>query len=195
TDPLAVHAIAPDMNGEGRWVVFFSTETVPTQGDNNGLTTGDVFLYDRLTNETKILTDEQHIPAALRAAGERFEGFAISGDGYFSVIKVTSSVTDQFATHEANKVYIYDREHDRVTLLADPNTHDPIISDGNVQINGNGSLITFVRFDNSGLSVVAHVSVYNREGALLTDITAANNASIPDTLDHFQNASISNYGR
>ena len=37
TNSLAKHAIAPDMNGEGRFVVFFSSENVPTQGDNNDL--------------------------------------------------------------------------------------------------------------------------------------------------------------
>ena len=34
TDPLAKDAIAPDMSGDGRFVVFFSSESVPTQSDN-----------------------------------------------------------------------------------------------------------------------------------------------------------------
>ena len=117
------------MNGEGRYVVFFSTENVPTQGDNNDLITGDVFLYDRLTGATTTLTDAQHIPLGLRETGESFSGFSISGDGNFVVFTGTYTVGDQFGTHDVNKVYLYDRNADKVTLLTDSVTHATITSE------------------------------------------------------------------
>ena len=48
-----------------------------------------------------------------------------------------------------------------------------------------------VRSDNTGGQ---HVSVYNRDGVLLDNVTSAH-PGIPDTLDHFQDVSISNDGR
>ena len=99
--------------------------------------------------------------------------------------------TDQFGSHEVNKVYVYDRNADRVTVLSDPVTHTPTVSEGDMpQTNGNGLLITFVRNDNTG---VQHVSIYKSDGTLLKDITAANSA-VPDNLNNFQNVSISNDG-
>ena len=191
TDPLAKDAIAPDMNGEGRFVVFFSSEFAPTQNDNHDRVHGDVFLYDRLTGATTTLTDTQHIPLGLREPGERFSGFSVSGDGNFVVFNGDYTESDQFGSHEVNKVYVYDRNADRVTVLSDPVTHAPIISEGNMpQTNGNGSLITFVRNDNTG---VQHLSIYKSDGTLLKDITAANSA-VPDNLNNFQNESISNDG-
>ena len=83
TDALAVHEIAPAMSEDGRWVVFFSAEQIPG-GNDNGSPQGDVFLYDRLTGVTKVLTDDAHIPDASRphdGMPEHYSGFAISGDG------------------------------------------------------------------------------------------------------------------
>ena len=189
TDSLATHAIAPDMNGEGRYVVFFSTENVPTEGDNNGLLTGDVFLYDRLSGATTTLTDAQHIPLGLRETGERFSGFTISGDGNFVVFSGTYTVDGQFGPQDVSKVYLYDRNADKVTLLTDSVTHATITAESNAQINGNGALIALVRNATDG----QHVSVYKSDGTLIRDVTAANSV-IPDTLDHFQQAAISNDG-
>ena len=137
-----------------------------------------------------VLTDAEHIPLGLRESGERFSGFAISGDGHFVVINGEYLVSDQFGSHRVNKVYIYDREADQVTLLTDSVTHAPVNSDSEAQINGNGSLIALLRHDNTG----AHASVYSRDGVLLTDITTAHPA-IPDNLTQFQTMSISNDGR
>ena len=172
TNSLATHAIAPDMNGEGRYVVFFSTENVPTEGDNNGLLTGDVFLYDRLSGATTTLTDAQHIPLGLRETGERFSGFTISGDGNFVVFSGTYTVDGQFGPQDVSKVYLYDRNADKVTLLTDSVTHATITSESNAQINGNGALIALVRNATDG----QHVSVYKSDGTLIRDVTAANSA-------------------
>ena len=189
TDSLAAHAIAPDMNGEGRYVVFFSTENIPTEGDNNDLLTGDVFLYDRLSGATTTLTDAQHIPLGLRETGERFSGFTISGDGNFVVFSGTYTVNGQFGPQDISKVYLYDRNADKVTLLTDSMTHATITAESNAQINGNGALIALVRNATDG----QHVSVYKSDGTLIRDVTALNSV-IPDNLDHFQQAAISNDG-
>src|SRR5581483_5960958 len=191
TDPLAIHAIAPDMSGDGRYVVFFSTEFVPASGGNNDSPKGDIFFYDRLTDETKVLTDTAHIPLGLRESGERFNGFSISGDGGYAVFVGKYTVTDQFGSHDVNKVYVYNRALDQVTLLTDKITHATVTSDDTPQVNGSGSLIALARHDNTGIN---HISVYSRDGSQLTDITTAR-ADIPDTLNQFQNVAISNDGR
>src|SRR4029077_15500374 len=153
TDSLAAHAIGPDMNGEGRYVVFVSTENIPTEGDNNGLLAGDVFLYDRLSGATTTLTDAQHIPLGLRETGERFSGFTISGDGNFVVFSGTYTVNGQFGPQDISKVYLYDRNADKVTLLTDSVTHATITAESNAQINGNGALIALVRNATDGQHV------------------------------------------
>ena len=68
------------------------------------------------------------------------------------------TVNDQFGSHKVNKVYIYDRKIDQVTLLTDKVTHATITADDEPQINGSGSLIALVRHDSTGVS---HVSVYS----------------------------------
>ena len=71
------------------------------------------------------MTDTQHIPFGLREPGERFSGFSISGDGNFVVFNGNYTETDQFGSRDVSKVYVYDRNADRVTLLSNSATHTP----------------------------------------------------------------------
>ena len=170
--------------------MFFSTENIPTQGDNNDLLTGDVFLHDRLSGATTTLTDAQHIPLGLRETGESFSGFTISGDGNFVVFSGTYTVNGQFGPQDVSKVYLYDRNADKVTLLTDSVTHATITAESNAQINGNGALIALVRNATDG----QHVSVYKSDGTLIRGRNGRSILVIPDNLDHFQQAAISNDG-
>src|SRR5262249_16251506 len=48
----AVHAIAPDVSADGRYVAFFSASQRPDAGGDSSKFGGDVYLYDRQTNTT-----------------------------------------------------------------------------------------------------------------------------------------------
>ncbi len=96
TNPEAVHAIAPAVSNDGRYVVFFSTLELPSDNNNNDSNLhGDVFLYDRLTGTTTALTDEQHLSMELRPDGEFYVGFSITGDGGTLFSKASATVIDR----------------------------------------------------------------------------------------------------
>src|SRR5205814_975154 len=88
---------------------------------NDGGPQGDVFLYDRLTGTTEVLTDTAHIPS--RPDGEHYTGFSISGNGNTVVFRGEYFVTDpQSPTgqDQINEIYVYDRTSDTVHLLTNP---------------------------------------------------------------------------
>ena len=102
----------------------------------------------------------------------------------------TYTVNDQFGPQDVNKVYLYDRNADKVTLLTDSVTHATITAESNAtdqrqrgthrtraqrQYRWTARLCLQVRWN-------AH---QRRNGA---------NSVIPDNLDHFQHAAISNDG-
>ena len=68
-DAAAVQEIAPSISSDGRWVAFFSTEADITTGQNVDDSPGDVYLYDRATGATTVLTDAAHIPLVSRPDG------------------------------------------------------------------------------------------------------------------------------
>src|SRR5262249_32579320 len=163
-DLSAVQAIAPAMSYDGRFVVFFSTENAPTQGGGQELN-GDVFLYDRLTGETTILTDDAHIPS--RPDGEHYSGFSINAGGRFVVFKGEYTVVDgPNQSHTESEIYVYDRVTDQTRLLTDSQGNPFSVNDV-PRINAAG-LVVFTHQDNSQQGPgVSHLEVVNPNGQVL----------------------------
>ena len=175
-DTAALEEIAPAMSKDGRWVVFFSDEQVPNGGGNNDK--GDVYLYDRLTGVTKVLTDDAHIPLASRpqdGTPEHYSGFSINGDGSTVVFKGEHEVPDPNfpnGQRDVSHIYIYDRTSDSVRLLTNPVTHVPYAVNDEARIAG-GNLIVFssMDFGNDTGPPIRHIYVTDLAGHIQTDIT------------------------
>ncbi|MDI1345454.1 MAG: nidogen-like domain-containing protein, partial [Pseudolabrys sp.] len=172
TDALAVQMIAPAMSNDGRWVVFFSDEQVPNGGNNSDK--GDVYLYDRLTNATTVLTDAAHIPA--KHTGEFFSGFSISGDGSNVVFRGVFQVADEKSPTGFNSVshiYVYDRDADTVHVLNNPAIGQPFTVNDDPRFAGGQIVFASTDFgDNTG-PPVRHIYVTDLTGHIQTDITLA----------------------
>ena len=176
-------------------------ETLPTDGDNNGPTVGDVFLYDRLTNTTKVLTDNAHIPS--RPTGENYSGFSISADGNMAVFKGQYTVTDpQFGPQEFSDIYVYNRTTDTVHLLANPaNNNTPYNVMDEPHIGGGGHVVFSDQdFGNLQGPPVNHVYVTDTAGRIQTDLTLSafglsNDPQNPNVQYQMQQPMISDNGR
>jgi VCBS repeat-containing protein len=177
TTANAHNAIAPVVSNDGRYVMFFSSTELPdTDADDQDLA-GDVFLHDRMTGVTKVLTDTAHI--ATRPNGEHYVGFSISSDGAFAVFEGERRVTDTFGTHEIGQLYVYDRAADQTRLLTNPNNLDPVTHqpvpytvDGLPHIAG--GLIAFATQTYSDVNGFSpqRILVTNLAGQILTEIPA-----------------------
>jgi VCBS repeat-containing protein len=178
TDALAVQMIAPAMSNDGRWVVFFSDEQVPNGGNNSDK--GDVFLYDRLTNATTVLTDAAHIPG--KHTGEFFSGFSISGDGSNVVFRGEYLVADENSPtglDNIDHIYVYNRGTDTVHLLTNAANGQPFTVNDEPHIAGGQIVFASTDFGNNTAPPIRHIYVTDLAGHIQTDITLAS-LNIPD---------------
>lgn len=72
----------PEISADGRWIAFLSAATnlVPGQADTDF--TNDLFLFDRVTGEMRLVSHALGAPAAA-SNGSTEEAFALSADGRF----------------------------------------------------------------------------------------------------------------
>ncbi|HZL31902.1 MAG TPA: FecR domain-containing protein [Pseudolabrys sp.] len=200
TDALAVQEIAPAMSNDGRWVAFFSDEQIPSVGDNSDK--GDIFLYDRLTNTTTVLTDDAHL--SVKQEGELFSGFSISGDGSNVVFRGEYQVADANSPtgfDDVSHIYVYNRGTDTVHLLNNPANDQPFTVNDDPHIAGGQIVFSSTDFGNNTSPPIRHIYVTDLTGHIQTDITLASlnipdpNPGNPDDSIEFQQPDISGNGR
>src|SRR5262245_33545189 len=106
------------VSADGRYVAFASSSGAGVAGlvDTNGGT--DVFLFDRVTGETALVS--RSIESPLRTANRETSPWntAISADGRF--VAFTSAATDLVAGYEGlgDQLYLYSRIDRSVTLIS-----------------------------------------------------------------------------
>jgi uncharacterized repeat protein (TIGR01451 family) len=100
---------SPSMSQDGRFIVYTSDVSNLVPDDTNGL--ADVFLYDRTTGETSLVSKS--------AAGAQGNGDAdlgvISGDGH--VIVFRSTATNLVDNPQGGNLYVLDRSSGIITSL------------------------------------------------------------------------------
>src|SRR6185369_6690482 len=117
----------PVISADGRWVLFASsaTDVVPGQVDTNGAT--DVFLWDRVSGSTLLVSRTPASPTATGNAMSNLGGFlstfsanppSLSADGRWVAFysEATNLVTGQ--TGNSGGVYLFDRVAGTVTLVS-----------------------------------------------------------------------------
>ena len=200
TDPAAQDLAGPAISQDGRWVVFFSDQGLPTGGDDFS-PAGDVFLYDRLSGVTRVLTDDQHIQN--RPAGEHYSGFSISADGSTAVFRGSQVVDQQNGPSlEINHIYVYDRGTDSTRLLTNPdNGHVYGVNDEPRLAGINLIVFAETDFGDNTQPPTQHLRVTDLAGHIRNDITLAAlgisdpNQSDPTLSIQFTQADISGNGR
>jgi Tol biopolymer transport system component len=120
----AVGGIAPRVSGNGRFVLFTSESTrlVPGQTDSPG--TSDLFLYDRETGTTRLVSHEIQ-GAAFAAGGVRPQDTDLDASGRFVAFASTATnlIFQQADSNGVDDVFLFDRESGAVSLISrDPGT-------------------------------------------------------------------------
>jgi Tol biopolymer transport system component len=140
---------APSISGDGRYVAFASEAAglFPGHVDTNGAS--DVFLYDRISKRTTLVSRSSASPATSANAGS--EAPIISRDG--NSVLFASRATDLFAGQQDSvgsyDVFLYDRRTGATTLVSR-------LRDSRVQAANGGSIPGGVSADGN---VVAFTSL------------------------------------
>src|SRR6185437_9737102 len=197
SDTAAVQEIAPAMSVDGRWVVFFSDEQLPNSGNSSDK--GDVYLYDRLTDTTTVLTDDAHIP--VKQPGELFSGFSISDDGGTVVFRGEYATGNPPGNGPSNVslIYVYDRTTDTTSVLTNPATNTPFNVNDEPRIAHNQIVFASTDFGNNTAPPTYHIYVTDLSGNIQTDIlpgtVGITEPVNPDDAIQFQQPDISGNGR
>src|SRR4028118_34692 len=105
------------VSADGRYVVFASESTnlVPGQVDNNF--DSDIFLHDRVTGTTRLVS---HVPAGPNATGEWGSSDpSISADGrYVAFMSSSSNLTLAPHSNGTFDIFVFDRDTGVVTLVS-----------------------------------------------------------------------------
>ncbi len=95
------HSFAPSISGDGRYIAFQSDATNLITHDDNGFT--DVFLYDRYTNQIKLVS---HTLAG-KSANFKSTFPTISQDGHYVAFQSDASDLVADDTNQMRDVFIY----------------------------------------------------------------------------------------
>ena len=168
-------SIAPVISADGRWIVYSSGATNLVDGLPDGLAQFRLFLYDRVSGNTTLVSSSADLEAE-GCGGCGALSAAISADGRF--IAYTSSAPDivpgQQDGNEVNDVFLYDRTTGKTVLVSHAGTPASTVADSissSFSMSADGRFIAFDRRPNPprGLGD-GEVLLYDRLSAAVTPI-------------------------
>jgi Tol biopolymer transport system component len=182
----AVGVVAHKLSADGRWIAFSSDaiNLVAGQTDTNGKL--DVFLYDRTTGTTSLVTHAPGSPTTTTSGASDGVGLEISPDGRYVVF--SSPVTDLVPRQRDNPgtldIFLYDRSTRNLSLVSHrpglprttangPSFGPKISADGRSILFD--SLASDLESGSSGAQKVENVFVYNLATAAVEPISRQQN--------------------
>jgi Tol biopolymer transport system component len=144
-------SFGPQISDDGRWIAFGSsaTDLVPGQIDADG-PLPDLFLWDRTTGKTLLVSHAQGTPLTAGSAGD----FAMSADGRFLAFTAAQGID----TGGTGGLYLYDRTTGGRVRIGDQ-------SGARVTISADGGAVAFSAGSDSE---VDQVFVYDRSARTTT---------------------------
>jgi uncharacterized repeat protein (TIGR01451 family) len=184
----AAYSSSPTVSADGRWVAYLSWATNLISGHVERNNNADVFLYDRVTDTTTLVS---HIPASATSTGNGLCGRpSVSDDGSFVTYSSHSTdlVTGQTDTAATYDVFLYERATGANTLVsripASATTTGNGAANGAV-VSGDGNWIAFIGWSTnlvSGLTDTnSNEDIYLYERATGAMTLVSRNASSPTT--------------
>ncbi len=113
-----------DVSGDGRWIAFndAASDLIAGQSDSNG--SGDIFLYDRSTGTTTLISHASSSPT--QAADALSNGLSISADGRY--VAFHSNATDLVPGQPGPGIFLYDRNAGTTVRVSSSYDWYPVIS-------------------------------------------------------------------
>jgi Tol biopolymer transport system component len=134
--PSNGHSHYAKISGNGRYVVFVSTASNLVAGDTGGPASDDVFLHDRRTGKTVMVTHYEN-PQSHNVAVD------ISDDGRYIAYTTYAKLVPEDTNDELD-VYVYQRDTTRVTLASrTPEGTAPVQGALFPVISGNGRYVAY----------------------------------------------------
>ena len=142
----ASHSFSPSISGDGRYVAFASGVTGLLPGHVDGNKASDVFLFDRITKTTVLVSRSSASPVV--AANGRSEGPKISRDGNHVVFvsRATNLIPGQTDSQRTFDVFLYSRLTGKTALVsrsADSPTRAANAESFPVDVSMDGNLVVF----------------------------------------------------
>jgi Tol biopolymer transport system component len=137
------YSYGPLLSADGRWVVYSSLATDLVVGQSDIPATLDVFLYDRQTDTTRLLS---RVSGTVATATGLAYSPAIDDDG--SAVVFTSAAPNLVAGQSGNttSVYLYDRGTDSLTLVSHSAGAPTTTANGSSvlpQLSGDGRYVVY----------------------------------------------------
>jgi uncharacterized membrane protein len=128
------------ISADGRFVAFTSRATNLVDNDANGAQQDDVFVHDRLTGETTMISRHTNGIQGNLASGQS----SISADGRFVVFSSEASNLVDNDTNNKRDAFVHDRDNGE-TMLVSRHTDGTLSNDISIgtSISGNGRLVAF----------------------------------------------------
>jgi hypothetical protein len=140
-------SFVPCISGDGRYVVYwtFASNVIANQIDD-GLSTPDVFVYDRTTGQNRLVS---HIPDAANTAGDSNSyDPTISYDGRFiSFTSAASNLVNSQTNGGFSAIFLWDRDSDSITLVSHKASDAQTTSAGstfNSVLSNDGAFVAFM---------------------------------------------------
>jgi len=152
----------PSISAAGRYVAFESTASNLVPGDTNGY--ADIFVHDRKTGETKIISKD----SSGKPANGPSEHSRISADGRYVAFKSTASNLVPGDTNGASDIFVHDRVTGKTIIISmDSSGKSANGRSSNPAISADGR---YVAFDSTAGNLVpsatngkSHIFVHDRK--------------------------------
>lgn len=168
---------APSVSADGRYVVFESDATNLVAGDNNG--TGDIFLRDRQTGTTSLVT--------LSSTGQQANDYSywasISGDGRFVVFTSAATNLVNGGANGMENVFIRDRVAG-ITEMISVASDETLANDhsgAGISVSADGRYVVFdsgaTNLVNGDTNEAGDVFLRDRQTGITTRISVASDGT------------------
>lgn len=169
---------APAVSADGNFLVFRSgaKDLIPGQVDSTG--TDDLFLWDRSTGDTTLITQVAGSPGT-GAGGSVFSKVRLSEDGRYVALQdsATNLVPGQVDTNSGLDVFLYDRVAGSTTLVSHTSASPVTTGSGQSQVEGLSADGRYLVFRSTATNLVpggqAGIFLYDRVSGAVTHLAAA----------------------
>jgi len=170
---------SPRISADGRWIAFCSLGTNLIPGQQTTRRTNNVYLFDRLTDTTTLVSHSTFSPL-LGGDSDSCEDLKLSSDGRYLVF--VSGARDLIAPEgppESHQVYLYDRDIAQLTLVSHAAGNSSQRANGRASVPSISADGRWIVYESFATDLVAGLTdSHNAEDVFLFDRTTGLNVLV-----------------